>query len=214
MGMFDEKTKKKLSEILSEMKENVKIVSFFDKKKMDGCKDILTFLDDIALMSSKVEVKTFEINDDSLEAKRYFIDKAPAIILCDTNWKSSGIRYFGLPGGYEINSFVKGLLEVSGKRDIIPKDIVDRIKKIEKKVHIQVFVSLNSEYCPAAVMAAHVIALENENITSDMIESSGFKQYADAYSVNGVPKTVINNAIDFVGARSITEVLKILEKLQ
>lgn len=213
MGMFDEKTKKKLTEILSEMKEEVKIIFFTDNKEENATKETGLFLDEIGLMSNKILIEKKEIGKDKITDEQYDVDKVPAMILVDSKGKNTGVRYFGLPGGYEINSFVKGILEVSGKRDKIPDELISRINKIDKKIHIQVFVSMTCPYCPGAVMAAHILALENNNITADMIESSSLKQYAEKYSVNGVPKTVINNTMEFIGARPLTELLKMLEEL-
>ena len=62
---------------------------------------------------------------------------------------------------------------------------------------------------------AHKLAIENEHITADVIEVSEFIDMAQRYRVQGVPKTVINDRIEVVGAvpepRFIQEVLKALE---
>ena len=62
---------------------------------------------------------------------------------------------------------------------------------------------------------AHKLAIENEHITADVVEVSEFIDMAQLYRVQGVPKTVINDRIEVVGAvpepRFIQEVLKALE---
>jgi predicted DsbA family dithiol-disulfide isomerase len=62
---------------------------------------------------------------------------------------------------------------------------------------------------------AHKLAIENEHITADVVEVSEFIDMAQRYQVQGVPKTVINDRIEVVGAvpepRFIQEVLKALE---
>jgi predicted DsbA family dithiol-disulfide isomerase len=47
---------------------------------------------------------------------------------------------------------------------------------------------------------AHKLAIENEHITADVVEVSEFIDLAQRYRVQGVPKTVINEQIDVVGA--------------
>ena len=47
---------------------------------------------------------------------------------------------------------------------------------------------------------AHAMAMENKNITADVVEVQEFPAVARMYMVSGVPKTVINNRIQFVGA--------------
>jgi predicted DsbA family dithiol-disulfide isomerase len=62
---------------------------------------------------------------------------------------------------------------------------------------------------------AHKFAIENEHITADVIEVSEFIDLAQRYQVQGVPKTVINDRLEFLGAvpepRFVQEVLKAIE---
>ncbi len=44
------------------------------------------------------------------------------------------------------------------------------------------------------------MAIENENITADMIELTEFPHLAQRYRVMGVPKTVINETTSLDGA--------------
>ena len=47
---------------------------------------------------------------------------------------------------------------------------------------------------------AHKLAIENEHITADVVEVSEFIDMAQLYNVRGVPKTVINERVEVVGA--------------
>jgi predicted DsbA family dithiol-disulfide isomerase len=47
---------------------------------------------------------------------------------------------------------------------------------------------------------AHRLAIENEHITADVIEASEFMDMVQLYRVQGVPKTIINERIEIVGA--------------
>jgi predicted DsbA family dithiol-disulfide isomerase len=65
---------------------------------------------------------------------------------------------------------------------------------------------------------AHQLAIENEHMTADVIEVSEFIDLAQRYQVQGVPKTVINDKVEFVGAlpepRFVQQVLQALDKKQ
>ena len=65
---------------------------------------------------------------------------------------------------------------------------------------------------------AHKLAIENEHITADVVEVSEFIDMAQHYRVQGVPKTVVNDRIEIMGAvpepRFLQEVLKALEPQQ
>jgi len=65
---------------------------------------------------------------------------------------------------------------------------------------------------------AHKLAIENEHITADVVEVSEFIDMAQRYLVQGVPKTVVNDRIEIVGAvpepRFVQQVLQALDKGQ
>jgi predicted DsbA family dithiol-disulfide isomerase len=44
------------------------------------------------------------------------------------------------------------------------------------------------------------MAVEFANVTADVIEASEFPEMSRAYGVTGVPKIVINDKVEFVGA--------------
>jgi hypothetical protein len=44
------------------------------------------------------------------------------------------------------------------------------------------------------------MAVESEHITADVIEATEFPDLSRRYGVRGVPKIVINDSIEFVGA--------------
>jgi thioredoxin-related protein len=44
------------------------------------------------------------------------------------------------------------------------------------------------------------MAVESERVTADVIEAMEFPDLAQRYRVRGVPKIVINDSVEFVGA--------------
>ncbi|MDE2994780.1 MAG: thioredoxin family protein [Chloroflexota bacterium] len=61
---------------------------------------------------------------------------------------------------------------------------------------------------------AHRMALAFEQITADVIEANEFPRLSQAYNVMNVPKTVVNDRVDIVGAvperQLVSEVLRAL----
>ncbi len=142
MSLFDDKVKEQLQNLLSALKDNVNIIYFTQEFECHACNDSRTFLEEISELSDKLMLTIFDFQKDKAEADRYQIDKIPAIVIVDNNNNDTGIRFFGVPAGYEINSFISSLVEVSGARKDLPPEIAARISKINKDIHIQVFVTL------------------------------------------------------------------------
>lgn len=213
MALFDVKVQNQLKEILKNMKDAVKIVNFTQEIECPMCIETRTFAEEIASLSDKLSFETYDFVRDEEITRKYGVERIPAIVLLDKDGNDLGIKFYGLPGGYEINSFLGAIIELSGTREKIPDDILERIKKIDKDVHIQVFVSLGCPHCPSAVATAHRLAMENPGIKGDMIDSSNFIHLSQKYNVTGVPKIVINEKHELTGAHPVDTFLDVIEKL-
>ena len=56
------------------------------------------------------------------------------------------------------------------------------------------------------------MAVESEYVSADVIEAMEFPDLARRYQVRGVPKIVINDRVEFVGAQPESEFLKYLKE--
>lgn len=213
MALFDEQVQQQLKGILDQLGNDVNIIYFTQEFECQSCRDGRMFVEEISALNDKLKLQKYNLVTDADKADLYKVDKVPAIVLADKDGKDTGMRFYGVPGGYEINSFLAALMEVSGKKEQMPPDLEKRIKNIDKKVHIQVFVTLGCPYCPDTVSTAHRLALENSNVVADMVEASQFPHMAIKYNVTGVPKVVINEEHEFTGAQPITALLDMIEQL-
>ncbi|HHR85866.1 MAG TPA: glutaredoxin, partial [Candidatus Acetothermia bacterium] len=76
----------------------------------------------------------------------------------------------------------------------------DALAHLAEPVHIQVFVTPSCPYCPKAVRMAHMMAMESDKVTADMVMANEFPQLSNKYNVMAVPKVVINEDTSFEGA--------------
>ena len=214
MALFDKNTRKQLQDILGQMQGNVRIILFTQEIECQYCKEAHQFAKEIAALDTHLTLSVYKLVEDKTMADRYEVDKVPALLLLDQDDRDMRMRFYGIPAGYEINTFLWALLAASGKREIIPPEITERIRRIEKDILLQVFVSLTCPNCPDAVLAACFLALENPKIRTEMIESAMFVHLAIRYNVIGVPKTIVNGKTEFVGAMPIPLMLDIIEKIE
>jgi glutaredoxin-like protein len=198
MGLINEGIKAKLKSIFSQLKDDVTLKVFTQEIECPTCKDNTNFMQEISELSYKIKIDilNFVLNKD--EAEKLKIDKIPATAVLGD--KDYGIRFFGIPAGYEFNSFINAIKMVSLKDSGLREDIKQKVKTINKPVNIKVFVTLTCPYCPMAVEVGHKFAFENDNIISEMIDASEFPHLANRYGVYAVPKVVINDKISFEGA--------------
>lgn len=198
MSLIPEEHKGHLKSELNEKLENpVKIVMFTQTVECPLCAETRQLINEVASLNDKIKVEIYDFVADTEKAKAYNVDKVPALILLGE--KDYGVRFYGLPFGYELQTLIDGIINVSRGRTDIPDEIRNRLREIKNSVHIQVFVTLTCPYCPTVASTAHKFAIENDFIKSDVIDISEFPHLAYKYGVMGVPKTVINDKIEFVG---------------
>jgi glutaredoxin-like protein len=176
----------------------VKLVFFTQEIACQFCRETGQILEEVAELSDKITVETYNFVTDKEVADRYGVDKIPAtIVMGDVDY---GIRFYGIPSWYEFTSLIEDVIDVSrGKTELLP-ETADALAQIEEPVHIQVFVTPTCPYCPSAVRMAHSLAIASENVRADMVEAIEFPHLANKYSVYGVPRTVINEETHLEGA--------------
>ncbi len=162
------------------------------------CRETRQLLEEVAGLDSRIQLEIHDFTAEKELADRLRVDKIPAILIHGEN--EYGIRFFGIPSGYEYGSLLEAIVQVSqGKSNLQPRTR-EALKKITRPVYLQVFVTPTCPYCPMAVELAHAMALESSWVTADMVEATEFPHLAQKYAVFGVPKTVINETITVEGA--------------
>jgi glutaredoxin-like protein len=162
------------------------------------CKETKRLLQEVKSLSDKIELIIYDYGADKDKVAEYGIDKIPASVIISD--KDDGVRFYGIPSGYEYTSLLEAMVDVSKRRTTLAQKTKDALKTIDKDIHIQVFVTPTCPYCNLAVRLAHQMALESPFIKADMVESTEFPHLANKFNVSGVPKTVINETFSFEGA--------------
>jgi len=176
----------------------VKIVMFTQEFECRFCSDTRKLAQELATLSEKITAEVYDFIADDAKAKEYGIEKIPALAIIGK--KDYGVRIYGIPYGYELQTLIEAIINVSrGKTDLSDKT-KSILTEVKSPVHIQVFVTLTCPHCPVAATVAHKLAIESDMVQADVIDSSEFPDLAMKYNVIGVPKIIINEKVEFVGA--------------
>jgi glutaredoxin-like protein len=199
MSLIPDEHKEHLrSELSEKLKNPVKIIMFTQELECQFCAQTRQLVGELAALNDKIKVEIYDVVANADKANEYGVDKVPALAIIGE--KDYGLRFYGLPYGYEFQTLLEAAINVSqGKTDISDKTR-EMLKEVKTPVHIQVFVTLTCPHCPLAASTAYKFAIENELIKADIIDATEFPQLAIKYAVMGTPKTVINEKIDFIGA--------------
>ena len=191
MSMIAEKDRKAVQERLAKLVGPVKAVVFSQEMECMFCRETRELIEELAELTDKLQVEVKDFIKDSKEAEKLGIDKIPAIALLGEGDKDYGIRFYGIPAGYEFVSLMESLELVSKGQSGLSTASKEKLKGLKKPLALQVFVTPTCPYCPRAVVLAFKLAVESALVTASMVEATEFPHLANKYQVSGVPHTVI-----------------------
>ena len=170
------------------------------------CPQTQQLLEELAELSPKLNLETVDFYAEPERAKEEGISRIPAIVIGP---ESGGrARFFGLPLGYELPVFIESIKAVSRDSTRLSVNTRKQLRRVNRPVQLQVFVTPGSEVSAGMVLLAHAMAVESRQITADVIEAEEFPELARRYCVRQVPLTIINEFATVAGMVSQDELLE------
>lgn len=202
MSLLDNDTRNQLTEMFESLQKSVKVVVFTQEFECQYCTETRQIAEELAALSDKISLEVYDFVADKALADQYGIDKIPATVIVEGGdaGKDFGIRYYGIPSGYEFSSLIQDVIMVSAGDPQLSEETKAWLATLETPVHLQVFVTPTCPYCPQAVLLAHRLAMASDMVHADMVEATEFPHLSNKYQVMGVPRTVINENIFQEGA--------------
>jgi len=140
MALLSEKDRKYLQkEFVEKLKQPVKLLVFPQTVACDFCKETEEIAQEVAGLSDKVTVETYNFVTDRTVADQYNVDKIPALVVLGA--KDYGVRFYGIPAGYEFTSLIEAIFAVSAGESGLSKQTKEAIAQIKTPIHIQVYVT-------------------------------------------------------------------------
>ncbi|EJQ54919.1 NADH dehydrogenase [Bacillus cereus BAG6X1-2] len=190
--ILDADIKTQLSQYLQLMENDILLkVSAGDD---NVSKDMLSLVDELATMSSKITVEKVE-----LERTPSFSVNRPG--------EDTGVVFAGIPLGHEFTSLVLALLQVSGRAPKVEQKLIDQIKNIQGEYHFESYISLSCHNCPDVVQALNVMSVLNSGITHTMIDGAAFKEEVESKDMMAVPTVYLNGESFGSGRMTLEEIL-------
>lgn len=160
----------------------------------DVSKEMLSLVEELADMSSKITVEKAELT------------RTPSFTV-NRIGEDTGIAFAGIPLGHEFTSLVLALLQVSGRAPKVDEKLINQIKNIKGEFHFEAYISLTCHNCPDVVQALNVMSVLNPNITSTMIDGAAFKEEVESKNIMAVPTVYLNGENFGSGRMTLEEML-------
>ncbi len=212
MALLDDNIKQQVKGTLGDLPNPVSLVMFTQEFECQFCRETRQLVEEVADVSDQISTTVYDFVADKEKAEEYGIDKIPAVAVIGE--KDYGLRFYGIPSGYEFSSLIESIKLVSAGTPQLSPAGQEFAQSLDDDVHIQVFVTPTCPYCPQAVILGFNLAMASDKVRAEMVEATEFPQLANKYQVMGVPRSVINDEWHIEGAAPEPMVLdKIREAL-
>jgi alkyl hydroperoxide reductase subunit AhpF len=139
MGLIRDEDAVQIRERLQQMVSPVKLVHFTQELNLELGAETLQLVKELAALSDKLSLQVFNFLLETERAAEYGVDKVPATVI--RNEKDYGIRFYGLPAGYEFSALLDAVLAVSKGDSGLQDNSRNKLAQLSKPLHLEVFVT-------------------------------------------------------------------------
>ncbi|MGK0700966.1 alkyl hydroperoxide reductase subunit F [Priestia flexa] len=157
-------------------------------------RDMLSLVDELATMSSRIKVEKAEL------------ERTPSFSV-NRIGEDTGVTFAGVPLGHEFTSLVLALLQVSGRAPKVDQKVIDQIKNIKGEYKFESYISLSCHNCPDVVQALNLMSILNDGISHTMIDGAAYKDEVESKDIMAVPTVYLNGEEFGSGRMTIEEIL-------
>lgn len=208
-ALLNDALRGQIATVLGRMENNVTLVTIVDPSN-DKSVELRDLVIDIADLGEKLEAVVKTKGEDVALEEKVNADKFPVVALLDKDGNYAGVKFHGVPGGHELNSFLLAIYNLAGPGQALDAQVLEAIKAVDKKVNIKVAVSLSCHLCPDVVVGAQRIAIENPNVEAEMLDIANFPELKTKHKVMSVPCMIVNDEKVTFGSKSIQDMLNFI----
>lgn len=137
MPILKEREREQVQKQFEGLANPVKLLMFTQKIECEYCEETRMMVEEVAALSEEVTAEIYNFITDKEVAEKYQVDKIPAIAILGE--KDYGIRYYGIPAGYEFSALIEDIRTVSSGQSGLSEETKAALAQIDEPVHMQVF---------------------------------------------------------------------------
>ena len=195
-----------IHDMLAAVAAPVRLLFFEESIGCDACPPTRRLLEQLADLSPHISLEVLSLILDKDRAAQHGVDRVPAVVVSSPG--RDRVMFYGAPLGYELMSLLEAIRMTASADSGLSTESRAQLAGLTSPVHLQVFFTPTCVYCPQMVNLANQLAVESAQISATAIDATEYPDLVQRYSVNGVPKVVINDTLEIIGEASEAEVVK------
>lgn len=145
MAMLSEKDATEVRKFLdNSMLNPVTLRLFVQDPEQKGdcmyCSDTEQIVREVSELNNKIEVVVHKSPTEGELIEQYNIERVPALIVNGKESGSSGVRFYGIPSGYEFGTLLEDIVDLSTGKTKLSPDLIKQVEQVQQDVTIKVFV--------------------------------------------------------------------------
>jgi len=138
MGLIDDRTAAQLRDVFARLAHPVRLVVFSQALADPVSEQVRVLVEELAALDPRLSAETRSFALDRERATELGIERIPAIAVLGAE-RDYGLRFYGLPSGYEFGSLVDLVLDVSSGDSGLGEDTRRALARLERDVRVRVF---------------------------------------------------------------------------
>lgn len=139
MGLIRDEDAIEIRKRLQAMVGPVKLIHFTQELNLEYGAEAKQLVEEVTALSDKLSAETYNFLLDREKVAEYGIDKVPATVV--RNGKDFGIRFYGIPAGYEFATLLDAIVSVSQGESGLGDESKEKLAQITQPLHLEVFVT-------------------------------------------------------------------------
>ena len=181
-----------------ESERSIRIIFFEQSIGCETCAPTRRVLEEIVRSDPHITLDVLNLVLDKEKAAEYGVDRVPAVIIAAPG--GDRIRYYGAPLGNELPTLLQAISMAATGQSGLSERSRAQLQTLSAPVSLQVFFTPTCVYCPRMISLANQAAIESPFVSTVAIDATEFPDLVRRYNVNGVPKTILNDALEIMGA--------------
>ena len=112
-----------------------------DKDECPYCEDTRQLLEEVAQLDDRITLEVHDVEREPEVAERHGVEMVPAILFARADGSDTGMRFYGIPAGYEFGTLIDDIVDVSRGEAGLSPETEAYLRSLDTDVHLQVFVT-------------------------------------------------------------------------